>query len=87
MKVDLEALRAKFKALAPIMDERVSRLWAAAEVESLGRGGTAALQRAQRGSVVVASGRERKNSRSFGGNRLQGLQRRECVGQEEGEGA
>ncbi len=46
MKVDLEALRAKFKALAPIMDERVSRLWAAAEVESLGRGGTAALQRA-----------------------------------------
>lgn len=46
MKVDLEALRAKFKALAPVMDERVSRLWAAAEVESLGRGGTAALQRA-----------------------------------------
>lgn len=46
MKVDLEALRAKFKALAPIMDERVIRLWAAAEVESLGRGGAAAIQRA-----------------------------------------
>ena len=29
MKVDIEALHAKFKALAPIMDERVSRLCAA----------------------------------------------------------
>ena len=29
MKVDIEALHAKFKALAPSMDERVSRLCAA----------------------------------------------------------
>jgi len=42
MRVDIEVLHAKFKALAPIMDERGSRLWAATEVESLGRGGTAA---------------------------------------------
>ena len=33
----LDALRAKYEALAPVMDERVCRLWAAAEAQSLGR--------------------------------------------------
>ena len=42
----LDALRAKYEALAPVMDERVCRLWAAAEAQSLGRGGAAAVKRA-----------------------------------------
>jgi transposase len=42
----LDALRAKYEALAPVMDERVCRLWAAVEAQSLGRGGAAAVKRA-----------------------------------------
>ena len=42
----IDALRAKYEALAPVMDERVCRLWAAAEAQSLGRGGAAAVKRA-----------------------------------------
>jgi len=36
---DVERLRQVFGALAPIMDERTTRLWAAAEAQALGRGG------------------------------------------------
>lgn len=36
----------KFEALAPVMDERMTRLWAAAEAEALGPGGTATVTRA-----------------------------------------
>ena len=36
----------KYEALAPVMDERMTRLWAAAEASSLGPGGTAAVTRA-----------------------------------------
>ena len=32
----------KFEALAPVMNERMTRLWAAAEAEAYGRGGAAA---------------------------------------------
>ncbi len=42
----LNALRAKYEALAPMMDERVCWLWAAAEAQSLGRGGAAAVMQA-----------------------------------------
>ena len=36
-----EEIKSKFTALAPVMDERVRRLWAAAEAKDLGRGGLA----------------------------------------------
>jgi hypothetical protein len=42
----VERIRSKFEALAPVMDERMTRLWAAAEAEALGRGGTVAVTRA-----------------------------------------
>lgn len=38
---DVDRIRGKFEALRWVMDERVTRLWAAAEARSLGRGGSA----------------------------------------------
>jgi len=62
--VDEEAIGAKFQMLAGQLDERGLRLWAAAEAESHGRGGTAAVARAtgiapstiRRGRHELASG-------------------------------
>jgi hypothetical protein len=42
----VEQLRWKFRALAPVMDERMTRLWAAAEARALGRGGIARVTEA-----------------------------------------
>ena len=39
-------IRWKYEVLAPVMDERMTRLWAAAEAEAHGRGGTAAVTEA-----------------------------------------
>ncbi len=39
-------IRAKYEALNPVMDERMSRLWAAAEADAIGEGGIAAVERA-----------------------------------------
>ena len=39
-------IRAKFVALHPVMDERVTRLWAGAEADALGDGGIAIVGRA-----------------------------------------
>jgi hypothetical protein len=39
----ISAIQEKFNILAPLMDERVRRLWAACEANSLGRGGIAAV--------------------------------------------
>ena len=45
--VDHEAaVRTKFLALRPVLDERLSRLWAGAEAEALGDGGIALVERA-----------------------------------------
>ena len=41
-----EQIRAKFLALHPVMDERVTRLWAGAEAAALGDGGIAIVGRA-----------------------------------------
>src|SRR5258708_27752042 len=43
---DIDAIRKKYERLAPVMDERMTRLWAATEAESLGRGGSAAVTEA-----------------------------------------
>ena len=37
--MDVETLRTKYEALAPALNERTRRLWAAAEAEAVGRGG------------------------------------------------
>ena len=36
---DVDRIREKFAALAPVMDERMTRLWLAAEAEAIGYGG------------------------------------------------
>jgi transposase len=52
----LSVLRDKYQALAPLMDERVLRRWAAAEARALGRGGASA--------VAAATGISRTTIRS-----------------------
>jgi transposase len=42
----IEEIRSRYADLAPVMDERVTRLWAAGEAKSLGRGGIAAVTEA-----------------------------------------
>ena len=39
----IREIRSRWEDLAPVMDERVTRLWAAGEAKSLGRGGIAAV--------------------------------------------
>src|ERR1700716_2073016 len=39
-------VRGKFVALRPVMDERLTRLWAGAEADALGEGGIAIVERA-----------------------------------------
>jgi len=41
-----QRIRAKFGVLHPVMDERVTRLWAGAEADALGDGGIAIVERA-----------------------------------------
>jgi hypothetical protein len=41
-----QTIRTKFEALRPVMDERVTRLWAGAEADALGDGGIAIVGRA-----------------------------------------
>jgi hypothetical protein len=43
---DQHTIRIKFLALRPVMDERLTRLWAGAEAEALGDGGIATVERA-----------------------------------------
>jgi len=53
---DVAAIRAKFEALRPYLDERRRRLWAAAEALVLGRGGMTAVATAtglQRATIRV----------------------------------
>ena len=40
------AIKTRFAALMPVMDERICRLWAAAEAKAIGRGGPAAVTQA-----------------------------------------
>jgi len=43
---DEATVRGKFVALRPVMDERLTRLWAGAEADALGEGGIAIVERA-----------------------------------------
>jgi hypothetical protein len=55
-----ERVRRKFEALSPLMDERMKRLWVAAEASALGRGGPALVERATgiRGKRIYAGMRD-----------------------------
>jgi hypothetical protein len=44
--MDEQTIRTKFVALHPVMDERLTRLWAGAEADALGDGGIAIVERA-----------------------------------------
>ena len=43
---ELEVIRMKYALLRPVMDERMRRLWAAAEAQVVGRGGITLVARA-----------------------------------------
>jgi hypothetical protein len=55
-----ERVRRKFEALSPVMNERMTRLWLAAEARALGRGGPALVERATgiRGKRIYAGLRD-----------------------------
>ena len=42
----IEEVRSRYESLAGVMDERMTRLWAASEAQALGRGGIAAVTKA-----------------------------------------
>ncbi len=46
MTSDVKIIRAKFLSLQPVMDERLTRLWAGAEAEAIGDGGIAIVEEA-----------------------------------------
>ncbi len=46
MAGSVEIIRSKFLALMPVMDERLTRLWAGAEAEAIGAGGMAIVEEA-----------------------------------------
>jgi hypothetical protein len=46
--MDVATLRGKFSALAPVLNERSRRVWAATEAQALGHGGIAVVARATR---------------------------------------
>ena len=53
--VDLTGIKARFEALASVLDERRRRLLAAAESQTIGRGGISAVSRATGISRVLIS--------------------------------
>jgi hypothetical protein len=46
MASEVEIIRTKFLSLRPVMDERLTRLWAGAEAEAIGAGGIAIVEEA-----------------------------------------
>ena len=43
--IDTTLIKQRFEALSPVLDERMRRLWAAAEAKAIGHGGIRAVQR------------------------------------------
>lgn len=63
----IELIRYKFTALRPFMDERMRRLWAAAEAIALGRGGVTAVAAATGISrTTIARGVHEQQSSGYG---------------------
>ena len=69
--IDIAAIKARFEALAPVLDERGRRLFAASEARAAGRGGVIAVSRAtgiarstiDRGLADLRSGRLMSSTR------------------------
>src|SRR6516225_5036268 len=80
LAIDAAAIKARFEAVAPFLDERDRRLLAASEAQAAGRGGIAAVARATgiarstigRGLIELRGGREVKGRvrRKGGGRKL-----------------
>src|SRR5258708_8671124 len=69
----LAAIQAKFNALSAIMDERLRRRWAAAEADSLGRGGITLVSRAtglSRTTIQAGLAELRDPAADFGTSRI-----------------
>jgi hypothetical protein len=59
MATTVESIRTKFLSLKPVMDERLTRLWAGAEAEALGPGGIAIVEEATGMSrTTIRAGRD-----------------------------
>ena len=59
MESEEHQIRKKFEALSPVMSERMRRLWAGAEAESLGPGGIVVVMRATGMSrTTIRAGRD-----------------------------
>ncbi len=80
MANEVEIIRTKFLSLQPVMDERLTRLWAGAEAEAIGGGGIAIVEEATGMSrTTIRAGRDELragvdpsdvvNSRRTGGGR------------------
>ena len=64
---NMEDIRDKFNGLSPLMDERLRRLWAAAEATALGRGGIGVVAAATGLSrTTIARGIREQQARSLG---------------------
>jgi Rhodopirellula transposase DDE domain len=70
--VDEKGLRAKYKSLAPELNERARRIWAATEAREIGRGGIALVSRATKisYSTIVRGLHELKAGESAGRGRV-----------------
>ena len=59
MPTAVEMIRAKFQSLKPVMNERLTRLWAGAEAEAIGEGGIAIVEAATGMSrTTIRAGRD-----------------------------
>jgi hypothetical protein len=59
MASQVEIIRTKFESLKPVMDERLTRLWAGAEADALGAGGIAIVEEATGMSrTTIRAGRD-----------------------------
>jgi len=55
--IDIAVIKARFEALAPVLDERARRLFAASEARAAGRGGVVAVSRATGENATNESGK------------------------------
>ena len=59
MPTAVEMIRAKFQSLKPVMNERLTRLWAGVEAEAIGEGGIAIVEAATGMSrTTIRAGRD-----------------------------
>ena len=72
-------IRQKYRSLAPLMDERLRRQWAAAEARALGHGGVSCLHRITRLSRTTILAGTKASARPQGRQRLPGGGRKKLV--------